>query len=195
VQSHLIRGTPPTFGPVTARLVEYGLAHLRDEHKGHIVEPLPFLSLLKWLQKQPDVNLETNLRSRLAVQGSRGEAYEELIILYLPRRLRYPVRFSTIFNFHNTPVWANDMVQTVGCLEGKGVAVDVLGNAPENPDLGVVVYAAGVEDVISWIEAPDTAPAVLVSTDLFGPDVMIRCRSAPSNSTVASKEVLSDGPI
>jgi hypothetical protein len=155
-----------------------------------MVEPLPFLSLLKWLEKQAHVKLETNLGTRLAFQASRGEGYEELIVLYLLRKLRYPISFSTIFNFYNAPVWANDMVQIDGCLKGRGVVVDVLGEAPENPGLGVVDYAAGVEDVIRWIEDPDTASAVLVSTNLFGPDVMIRCRSAPSNSTVASKYFL-----
>jgi len=145
---------------------------------------------MKWLQTQGHTNLEANIRLRLASQASRGDAYEELIILYLLRMLRYPVPFSMIFNFHNMPVWANDMVQIVGRLDGLDVAVDVLGDAPENPGLGVVHYAAGVEDVIRWIETPAAAPAVLVATHLFGPDVMIRCSSHPSDSTVASTNVL-----
>jgi hypothetical protein len=190
VQSHLTKGQSPTFGPVTERLVEYGLARLRKGHTGHIVEPLAFLSLMQWLEDQNHVNLEANIRSRLAFQTSRGDAYEELIILYLLRILRYPVPFSTIFHFYNnTPNWANDMAQIVGRLDGMDAAVEVLGVAPENPGLGVVHYATGVEDVIRWIEAPDTAPAVLISTYLFGPDVMIRCSSPPSNSTVASTNV------
>ena len=190
MQSHLTKGQSPTFGPVTARLVEYGLARLRQGHTGHIVEPLAFLSLMKWLEKQNHVSLAANIRSRLGFPASRGDAYEELIILYLLRMLRYPVPFSTIFNFHNTPVWANDMVQIVGRLDGMDVAVDVLGDAPENPGLGVVHYAASVEDVIRWIETPAAAPAVLVATHLFGPDVMIRCSSSPSNSTVTSTILL-----
>jgi hypothetical protein len=145
---------------------------------------------MKWLQAQGHTNVEANIRLRLASQASRGDAYEELIILYLLRILRYPVPFSTIFNFHNTPVWANDMVQIVGRLDGMDVAVDVLGDAPENPGLGVVHYAAGVEDIIHWIETPAAAPAVLVATHLFGPDVMIRCSSSPSNSTVTSTILL-----
>ena len=182
MQSHLTQGKSPTFGPVTARLVEYGLAHLRVEHKGHIVEPLAFLSLMRWLLNQDDANLQTNLESRLAFQDSRGPAYEELIILYLLRTLRYPVPFSAIFNFYNPPVWANDMVQIVGCLDGNSIAVDVLGPAPQNPGLSVV-YAADIDDVIRWIQTTTTAPAVLVATHLFGPDVIIRCSSPSLNST------------
>ena len=108
---------------------------------------------------------------------------EELIILY-------PIPFGTIFHLHNTPVWVNDIAQIVGRLDGTDVAVDVLGEPPENPGLGVVHYATGVEDVIRWIETPATAPAVLITTHLFGPDVMIRCSSSPLNSTITSTNVL-----
>ena len=175
VQSHLTKGKSPTFGPVTARLVGYGLAHLRDGQKGHIVEPLAFLSLMKWFQNQDNVNLETNTRFPLAVQDSHVDGYdsEELIVLYLLRMLRYPVPFSTIFNFHNTPVWANDMVQIVGCLDG----------------IGMVHYATDIDDVIRWVQTTATAPAVLVTTHLFDPDVMIRCSSPPLNSTAVSGNV------
>jgi hypothetical protein len=198
VQSHLTKGKSPTFGPVTARLVEYGIAYLRHdrhEHKGHIVEPLAFLSLMKWLQNQDDANIETNIRSRLACQGSRGEAYEELFILHLLRILRYPVPFRTIFNIYTPPVWANDMVQIVGCLDEISVAVDVLGDAPQNTGLGVVHYATDIDDVIHWIQTTATAPAVLVATHLFGPDIIIRCSSPPLNSTVESRNVLVIGQI
>ena len=172
--------------------MEYGLARLRSKHKGHIIEPLAFLSLMKWLQNQDDANLETNIRSRLGFRGSPGEAYEELIVLYLLRILRYPVPFSTIFNIHTPPVWANDMVQIAGCLDGISVAVDVLG---ENPGLGVVHYATDIGDVIRWIQTTTTAPAVLVATHLFGPDVIIRCSAHPLNSTVESRNVLVIGQI
>ena len=186
----MTRGQSPTFGPVTAELVEYGLARLRQGHKGYIVEPLAFLSLVKWLEKQNDVSLAANIRSRLGFQASRGDAYEELIVLYLLRTLRYPVPFNTIFDFHSTPDWANDMAHIVGRLDRKDVPVDVLGDAPQNPALGVVHYAASIEEVIRWIGTPDVAPAVLVTSHLFGPDVMIRCSSSPSNSTVTSTVLL-----
>ena len=199
MQSHLTQGKTPTFGPVTTRLVEYGLARLRngpqDEHEGHIVEPLAFLSLIKWFQNQDGVNLETNLRARLANPNSRGPAYEELIILYLVRTLRHPVRFSTIFNFHNPPVWADGMVQIVGCLEGTNVPVDVIGDSPQNPGLGVVYYASNIDDVINWIQTTGTASAILVATHLFGPDVLIRCCSLPSNSTTAPGNIFMIGQL
>ncbi|KIL71414.1 hypothetical protein M378DRAFT_6158 [Amanita muscaria Koide BX008] len=179
VQSHLTRGAPPTFGPVTVRLVEYGIARLRNRHHGQIVEPLAFLSLMKWLEDQPTVNLRTNIRSRLANQESPGPAYEELVILYLFRVLRYPVPFSTIFQFHGTPPRCGH-----------------LGNAPENPGLGVVHHAAGIEDVLKWIENSTTAmPAMLVPNNLFGPDVMVRCGDVllmgqPKSYTEGNKDSL-----
>jgi hypothetical protein len=190
VQSHLTSGQSPTFGPVsTARLVEYGIARLCEGHQGQILEPLAFLSLMKWLEIQKHLNLEANIRLRLGFQASRGDAYEELIILYLPRMLCYPVPFSTIFDFHSTPVWENDMAHIVGRLDGNDVPVDILGDALQNPGLGVVHYAASVEEVMHWIETPAVVPAVLVTSHLFGPDVM-RCSSSPSNSTVTSTVLL-----
>jgi hypothetical protein len=70
VQSHLLKGQNPTYGPVTDRLVEYGFACLREqsgEHKlkGQIVEPLAFISLMRWLQDKDHVKIQANLRSRL----------------------------------------------------------------------------------------------------------------------------------
>jgi hypothetical protein len=53
--------------------------------------------------------------------------------------------------------------------------VDVLGEATQNPGLGVVQYASNIEDVLKWIESPTTSPAVLVPNILFGPDVMVWC--------------------
>ena len=191
VQSHLTKGTCPTFGPVTARLVEYGIARLCPGHEGQITEPLAFLSLMKWLQTLDHANLEANIRSQLASEASHRDAYEELVVLYLLRTLRYPVPLSTIFNFCNTPIWANDMAQIVGRLDGIDMAVDVLGEAPQNPGLGVVHYAADIEEVIRWLETPGVATAVLITSHLFGPDVMIRCSSRPLNSTVASRNIKS----
>jgi hypothetical protein len=146
---------------------------------------------MKWLETQPNVNLTTNIRSRLSSPASRGSAYEELVVLYLRRALRYPVPFHTIFSFHGTPPsWAGEMAQIVGRLNGTNVAVDIIGDAPQNPGLGVVHYAANVEEVLHWIENPATAPAVLIPSHLFGPDVMLRCRSSPLNSSAAPREVL-----
>ena len=34
----LLKGKSPTYGPVTARLVEYGIAHLSQEHMGQIYD-------------------------------------------------------------------------------------------------------------------------------------------------------------
>lgn len=121
VQSHFTRGLTPTFGPVSEKLVEYGIARLRDGHKGHIVEPLAFLSVMKWLEGQ-EVNVKSILRGRL---DSRGKAFEELVVLYLLRILRHPIPLSTTFDFRGTPPeWAHEPAQVVGCLDGSNVSVE-----------------------------------------------------------------------
>ena len=142
---------------------------------------------MKWLKKQKHVNLAmANIRLQL---GSCGEG---LIILYLLRMLRYPVPFNMIFDFHSKPDWENDMVHIVGRFDGNDVPVNVLGDAHQNPGLGVVHYTASIEEVIDWIETLAVTPAVLlVTSHLIGPDVvMIRCSSSPSNSTVTSTTIL-----
>ena len=104
--------------------------------------------------------------------------------------LPYPVPFSTIFNFRNMPVWANHMAHIVGCFDGNDVPVDIMGHAPQNLGLGVVHYAASIEEIIDCIETSAVTPVVLVMSHLFGPDIMIRCSSSPSNSTVTSTVLL-----
>ncbi|KIM47458.1 hypothetical protein M413DRAFT_200359 [Hebeloma cylindrosporum] len=184
VQSHLTRGhgQSPTFGPVTARLVEYGVARFREGDEGYIVEPLAFLSLMKWLETQ-------NRVPRIGIESRFGFPDEELII-YLLRMLRYPVPFSAIFDLHSTSGWENEMACIVGRLDGNDVSLDFLEAALQNLDPGVVHYAASIEEVINWVDAPAFAPAVLVTSQLFGPDVMIRCSSSPPNSTVISTVLL-----
>jgi hypothetical protein len=140
---------------------------------GQIVEPLAFLSLVKWLENEPTLNLQASIRSRLAAQSSH---YEELVILYLLRALRYPVPFSTNFKFYGTaPRWADERAQIAGRLDGTAVAVNALGEASQNPCVGMVQYAANIKDVLGWIENPTTSPAVLVPSTPFGPDVMVWC--------------------
>ena len=80
-------GKSPIFGPVTARLVEYGIARLRNDHKGQIIEPLAFLSTMKRLETQGHLDL----RSRPSCEESHRSAFEEAMVLYLLRQLRYPV--------------------------------------------------------------------------------------------------------
>jgi hypothetical protein len=181
VQSHLIKGQSPTNGPVTVQLVAYGIARLREDHKGKIVEPLAFLSLTKWLQTQGRLDLQANLRIPLDNELACGSGFEEVGVLYLLRALRYPVPFTTVFNFQCTPSWADEKAHIVARLNGVDVAIDVLGEKPENPGLGVVHYASSIEEIIDWIEQLDTASEILIPSHLFGPDVMARCHSSSSN--------------
>src|SRR6266567_6015016 len=180
VQSHLLKGKSPTYGPVTEQLVEYGIARLREGHKGEIVEPLAFLSLMRWLQGQGHLNLEANLRLRLGNKSERGSSFEEVGNLYLLRALRHAVSFTTVFNFRCTPSWADETAHIIARVGGKDVAVDGLGEAPENPGLSVVQYASSIEDAIDWLDQLDNALAVLISSRLFGLDVMVRCHSSSS---------------
>jgi hypothetical protein len=60
--------------------------------------------------------------------------------------LRYPVPFSTIFNFHNRLFGRMTWSRSLDASMGSDVAVDVLGDAPQN--LGVVHYASDIDDVI-----------------------------------------------
>ena len=191
----MLKGKSPTYGPVTARLVEYGIARLRQnsakfEHKGQIIEPLAFLSLMRWLQTQGRLSLQANLRLRLGDESSRGSAFEEVGVLYLLRALRYPVPFTTIFNFHYTPSWANEMGQIVARLDKVNVGVDVLGEDPENPGLSVAHYASSIEDIIDWMDKLDNASVLLIPSHLFGPSVMARCRSSSSDTTAPPRNVL-----
>ena len=186
VQSHLLKGQSPTYGPVTERLVEYGIARLCVEygkHKGQIVEPLAFLSIMRWLQTQNYLNLQANLRLRLGHESARGSALEEVGILYLLRALRGGVCFSSVFDFQCTPSWANEMAHIVAHLDNVDVDVDVIGEARKNLGLSVVQFAGNIDDIMDWIDK-DTASAILVPSDQFGPDIMARCHSSPSNETV-----------
>jgi hypothetical protein len=193
VQSHLLNGESPTFGPVHANLVEYGIARLREgpgQHKGQIVEPLAFLSLMKWLEKTNGLSEEARLRLRLADQAARGSAFEDVGILYLLRALRERDRapFTSVFNFQTTPSWANKEYHIVARLDKDDVPVDALRKYPQNPGLSAVHYASCIEDIIDWIDRVDTTPAVLIPCGLFGPDVLVRCRS--SSDTTVPRNVL-----
>jgi hypothetical protein len=69
-----------------------------------------------------------------------------------------PTLLKTVFNFYYTPPpWAK---------------------VPSSPSLFVVDYTENIEDVLSWIKTSRDASAVLVPCNLFGPDIMLRCRVA-----------------
>jgi hypothetical protein len=183
----LLKGQTPTYGPVTKRLVEYGIARLHEayeEYRGQIVEPLAFLSIMRWLQTEGHLKIEANLRRGLGDEPSRGSAFEEVGILYLLRALCDRVPFTSVFDFRCTPSWADEMPHIVTHLDGVVdvdvgvyVDVDVLGEG------SVVRFADNIDDIIDWIYE-DTASAILIPSDQFGPDVMARCHSSPSNETV-----------
>ena len=186
MRSHVINGKSPQYGPVTARLVEYGIARLRKEHEGRITEPLAFLSVMQWLQSHPSTNLSAELRLQAGDSDLRGYAFEHAMNLYLLRRLRYPVPLSTIFNFHpeHRPPWADEEAHIVAQLNGGSVPVDLIGDAPQNPALGVVHCAETIDDIINWIEGSGHAPVILVPTILFGPDVLARVKLSSSASLI-----------
>lgn len=173
VNSHRTRKEPPRFGVAPAKLVEYGIARLRDscptKHEGAIVEPLPFLTVTKWLEGQDNIRMTSQLKRRLAEPESRGGAYEEVVILYLLRTLSSPIPLSGIFSFYGTtPDWAGDLVSVTGRQDGEDVNVSLY----ENPSLYVTNFAGDIDEVLAWLEAP-TRTVVLVPCASFGPDVLM----------------------
>ncbi|KAF8341836.1 hypothetical protein F5887DRAFT_1062436 [Amanita rubescens] len=149
VRSHLIKGESPHYGPVTAKLVEYGIARL-------------------------------HIRLRAGDGNSRGYAFENAMVLYLLRGLGTPVFLNTIFHFHpeSTPSWVDEkaQIQVVARLGGNYIPVNIMGEAPQNPGPCIVHYAETIDDVINWIETLDPAPAILISSNLFGPDVLLKVK-------------------
>ena len=174
IQSHLTKGSTPKFGPLPHKHVEYGIARLRDDHQGEIIEPLVFLSVVRWLETQKDLCLEENFIHKLADE-TRGYAFEEVVILFLLRTFCCPMALNSVFKFHGTiPEWAGLETYIVGHINDKEVPVNILENLPRHPSLGVVHYANSIEDIIQWLkESP--ASAVLVPSHLFGPDMIIKC--------------------
>ena len=172
VQSHLIRGKFPY---VPVQMIEYGIARYYDKQTAQLVEPLAFVSLMKWLETQEDHRILSNLRRDLSLYDSRILDYKDLLVLYLLRTLRYPVPLSTIFNIHGSaPLWENAPAQIVGGLLGVDVPVVGSGHYLRYPHFGVVGSAANPEGIINWLENADTTPPILFATHLFGADVMAR---------------------
>lgn len=128
---------------------------------------------MRWLETQPDLCLETNLRNEVANQEFRGPAFEEVVILFLLRTFCRPTALNSVFKFHGTvSEWAGVETQIVGRV---GDMDNVFDSPPRYPSLGVVTYAKTIEDIIRW---PKESPvsSVLVPTNLFGPDMILKCR-------------------
>ncbi|KAK2467903.1 hypothetical protein APHAL10511_000198 [Amanita phalloides] len=176
VQSH-ITGRKVTYGPVSTKAVEYGIAQLREDEKcgyeGHIVEPLPFLSLF-WLEKNHR-SLDTRVQRREADESTRGDAFEELIILHLLRSLCIPTPLNGIFDFHGKmPVWSSQKAQLVGRVENTHVSISIPTRQALNPKVSVAHRAEQIEDIVEWLQNPITATAILIPGILFGPDLLAR---------------------
>lgn len=174
IQSHLTKGSTPKYGPLPHKHVEYGIARLRKDHQGEIIEPLAFLSVVRWLETQKDLCLDENLFHKLGDQ-TRGYAFEEVVILFLLRTFCRPTALNSVFKFHGTvPEWAGSETYIVGYLNDEEVPVNILEDPPRNPSLGVVQYAESIEDVIQWLKK-SPASSVLMPTHVFGPDMIIKC--------------------
>ncbi|KAK2460014.1 hypothetical protein APHAL10511_008020 [Amanita phalloides] len=177
VQSH-ITGRKVMYGPVSTKAVEYGIAQLREDenrgYEGHIVEPLPFLSLLFWLEKNHH-SLDTHIRHREADGSSRGDAFEELVILHLLRSLCIPTPLNGIFDFHGKePVWSSQKAQLVGRVENTHVPISIPTRQVLNPKISVAHHAEQIEDIVEWLQNPVTATTILIPGILFGPDLLAR---------------------
>jgi hypothetical protein len=172
VHSHMTKKGPPIYGPVTERLVEYGIARLRPDFKGQISEPLALVSLVKWFQGQGGFRLESGIRVRLADPDSRGSAFEELMVLYITKQFRHLTRIDSIFEFHGTkPAWVSQTAQLVHRVNGNEFEpVDLDTQQPFTPCTGVTYYASTVEEVIQWLTK--SAAGWCLPGDLFGPDFL-----------------------
>ena len=121
VQSHLTVGVTPTFGPVSDGVMEYGVARLRDGHKGHIIESLAFRLYQKEavVEKKPltFANIEANkttlyqvsgfspLSTNLYSQHRRKGVYQELrSTCQRYRKTTLNRRFTKFFTGNRSPV-------------------------------------------------------------------------------------------
>jgi hypothetical protein len=77
----LIKGKSPEYGPVTANLVDYGIARLGTQLTADIVEPLAFVSLITWFQTGWNTNLLADVRLRAGDADSRGYGFEDAMVL------------------------------------------------------------------------------------------------------------------
>jgi hypothetical protein len=119
------------------------------------------------------------VNSRHVEQPSRGNTFEQVGVLYLFRVLCHPEPLTAAFDFKTPSSWANKKYQIVVRVNNDHVPVDVLGTHSQNPGLCVVTYASSIKEIIDWIDGTGTASAVLIPSQSFGPDVMVRCRSSP----------------
>ena len=121
--------------------------------------------------------------------------------LHLLRALRHAELLTAVFNLKLPSSRANKKYQIVVRLDkgdvpandlphGRYVPVDVLGTFPQNPGLCVVDYAPSIKEIIDWIDGIGTASAVLIPSQLFGPDIMVRCGSTPINDPSSSTLIL-----
>ena len=89
----------------------------------------------------------------------------------------------------DAPRLGQETAHIIARLSNDDVNVDVIGEAPVNPSLCVAEYASNIDEVIDWFQK-DTAPAVLIPCNHFGPDVLVRCHSSPPGESVPVRDVL-----
>jgi hypothetical protein len=168
IQSHMTRKEPPIYGPVSAELVEYGIAQLRPDFHGKICEPLALVSCVRWFQGQEEHALGDSIRMRLAASDSRGAAFEELMILYITKTFRQPTRLDAAFDFHGTmPSWASQSAQLVCRVdENEFQPVDL------DTATGMTYYASNGAEVMKWLK--DSNAGWCLPGNLLGPDLLVR---------------------
>ena len=176
VHSHSTKKEAPSYGPVSQRVVEYGIARLREDFMGEIDEPLALFSLLRWFETQEGFQLANGLKQRLGDQEQRGLAFEELVILYITKIFRNPVRLDQVFEFHSSPpTWASEPAQLVHRVgTNKFEPVDLDSQSPHTPATGVTCYAEKAKDVICWLT--ESRLGWCCPSNSFGPDLLMWLR-------------------
>ena len=155
--TYIIQGQYPMWYNGHDELVEYGIARFIKGGDVNVAEPMALVGILHFFaQKGPTMNADIRRR----MQGSKGLAFEEAVLLSLTRLFRDGKPLSDVFKFvgkesdpeKNVPDWAHQKGYTVSQTSEKElVVVDIVNENSVIPSAGVTCFAKHPDDVRDWI--------------------------------------------
>jgi hypothetical protein len=156
------------------QLVECGLVHFIDNKEGAIIrEPLALVSIVRHFEER-GFTLYSGIHDRVQGTGraSKGEAFEEVVMLAVTQLFRRGTRLDEVFHFHgDTPAWATQTAQIVSRrVDGTLGAFDFPIGEPEIPSASIAYYAEHPADVEQWIKSMPTG--LCVPGQYMGPDFL-----------------------
>jgi hypothetical protein len=169
----MTRGYFPGTYDERQQLVEYGLASFIDD-KAFVREPLALVSIARHFEER-GFALYSGIRDRVqgTARASKGEGFEEVVMLALTQIFRRGARLDEVFQFHgSTPAWASQTAQIVN-RRGDGTfgVFDLAIGEPEIPSsASVAYYAEYPADVERWIKSIPTG--LCVPGQCMGPDFL-----------------------